>query len=146
MANTWPSRYAVDPKAKMKTPNALALKLHRNAEAIANNVYADRLGNGNEASGDGWKCRGKGAIQLTGRDNQTAFANYVGIPFDAIGGYLLTIEGAIEGACWFWLTKRLNRFCDAGDYEGLTKAINGALNGFADRKLLLAEAEKVVIV
>jgi putative chitinase len=142
LANTWPKRYALDPNAKTKAPNDVAMFLHRKPEAIANNVYANRMGNGNEASGDGWRNRGKGLIQITGKENHEAFAKYVGMPIEAVAGYMLTIEGAVESACWFWFKAKCNSYADADNFEGQTKVINGGLNGYNDRKerLLLAKA------
>jgi putative chitinase len=134
LAATWPSRYAADPKAKVKAPNDLAKRLARNPEAIGNNVYANRLGNSNEASGDGWAHRGRGAIQCTGKGNYINFARSVGKPYAEITAYLETPEGAIESACWYWTNNNLNHLADAANVFGLTKAINGGTNGLADRK------------
>ena len=102
-------------------------------EAIANRAYADRMGNGNEASGDGWKFAGKGLIQLTGRSNYTWFAASLGITVEEASEYLQTFEGAAQSACWFWESNNLNRFADVGDIKGLTKAINGGYIGLDDR-------------
>ena len=101
----------------------------RDPQAIANRVYANRLGNGTEESGDGWRYRGRGYIQLTGKSNYMAFAKSVGKSLEDVIAYAGTVEGAASSACWFWNVNRLNRFADAGDYVGLTKAINGGLNG-----------------
>jgi putative chitinase len=133
LAATWPDRYAIDPKVITKSPNALAKRLHRNPEAIANNVYANRLGNGNEASGDGWAHRGRGAIQCTGRGNYINFATAVAKPYAEIAAYLETPEGAVESACWFWDRNRLNLLADAEKTPHITRIINGGFNGLADR-------------
>lgn len=125
---------------------ASAEQYARKPEAIANHVYANRMGNGDEASGDGWKHRGKGLIQLTGKDNQTAFAKHAGISPDVIGGYLLSIEGAVQSACWFWQQHGCNVYADRGDIKGCTKAINGGLNGIDDRAARYAKAEEVLHV
>lgn len=103
-------------------------------EKIANKVYANRMGNGPEASGDGWKFAGKGAIQLTGKDNYTAFAKTKGITVDEASAYLQTLEGAIESALWYWSSRGLNAVCDKDDIITMTKKINGGVIGLEDRK------------
>lgn len=102
-------------------------------EAIANRVYANRMGNGDEASGDGYRYCGRGLIQLTGRNNYQNFANSIETPIEDVPEYLGTFEGALQSACWFWENNGLNRFADAGDIKGLTKAINGGYIGLDDR-------------
>lgn len=102
-------------------------------EAIANRVYANRMGNGPESSGDGWRFCGRGLIQLTGRDNYSWFAASLGIPVEEASDYLQTFEGAAQSACWFWETNGLNRWADAGDILTLTKRINGGTIGLDDR-------------
>lgn len=102
-------------------------------EAIANRVYANRMGNGPESSGDGWRFCGRGLIQLTGRDNYSWFAASLGIPVEEASDYLQTFEGAAQSACWFWETNGLNRWADAGDILTLTKKINGGTIGLDDR-------------
>ena len=102
-------------------------------EAIANRIYANRMGNGDEASGDGYKFCGRGLIQLTGRTNYTWFAASLQITPEEAEEYLQTFEGAAQSACWFWETNNLNRFADSGDIKGLTKAINGGYIGLDDR-------------
>lgn len=101
---------------------------------IANRAYANRMGNGDEASGDGWKFCGRGLIQLTGRTNYTWFAESIGINVDEASEYLQTFEGAAQSACWFWETNNLNRFADIDDIVGMTKVINGGTLGLEDRK------------
>jgi putative chitinase len=103
-------------------------------EAIANRVYANRMGNGDEASGDGWKFAGKGLIQLTGRTNYTWFAASLGISVEEASDYLQTFEGAAQSACWFWETNNLNQYADSGDILTMTKRINGGTIGLDDRK------------
>ena len=102
-------------------------------EAIANRVYANRMGNGDEASGDGWRFAGKGLIQLTGRTNYTWFAASLGITVEEASEYLQTFEGAAQSACWFWETNNLNKWADAGDIKQMTKIINGGFIGLEDR-------------
>ena len=102
-------------------------------EAIANRVYASRMGNGPEESGDGWRYRGRGLIQLTGRDNYAWFAASLQISPEEATEYLGTFEGAAQSACWFWETNKLNQWADKGDIVTLTKRINGGTIGLQDR-------------
>lgn len=109
-------------------------------EAIANRIYANRMGNGDESSGDGYRYSGKGLIQLTGKSNYQAFADSLEItPTDA-AEYMQTFEGACQSACWFWETNNLNKYADIGDFETMTKRINGGTIGLEDRKKHYAEA------
>lgn len=102
-------------------------------EAIANKVYANRMGNGDEASGDGFRYCGRGLIQLTGKDNYSWFAASLGITVEEAAEYLQTFEGAAQSACWFWETNNLNQWADKGDILTLTKRINGGTIGLEDR-------------
>ena len=110
-----------------------AAEYARQPEKIANIVYADRMGNGNTASGDGWKYRGRGVIQLTGRNNYEAFANATNRSLDNVVEYLETKLGAAESACWFWKSNGLNELADKKDIRGMTRRINGGYNGIKDR-------------
>jgi putative chitinase len=134
LQRTWPSRF------DSKTAAAYA----RKPEAIANKVYSSRMGNGDEASGDGWRFRGRGIKQLTGRNNYTAFGNSVGMTAELAADYLTTKKGAVESAAWFWKTNRLNRFADANDIVGMTKAINGGTIGLEDRQRRYEAAKKIL--
>jgi putative chitinase len=102
-------------------------------EAIANRVYANRMGNGDEHSGDGYRYCGRGLIQLTGKQNYQNFADSIETSVEDASEYLATFEGAAQSACWFWESNNLNRFADVGDIKGLTKAINGGYIGLDDR-------------
>lgn len=102
-------------------------------EAIANRIYASRMGNGPEESGDGYRFCGRGLIQLTGRDNYTFFAGSLDITVEEASQYLETFEGAAQSACWFWETNKLNQWADKGDIVTLTKRINGGTIGLEDR-------------
>lgn len=102
-------------------------------EAIANRIYANRMGNGPEESGDGYRYCGRGLIQLTGKTNYSLFAESLEISVEEASEYLQTFEGAAQSACWFWESNNLNRFADVGDIKGLTKAINGGFIGLEDR-------------
>jgi putative chitinase len=102
-------------------------------EAIANRIYANRMGNGPEESGDGFRYRGRGLIQLTGKENYSWFAASLQIPVEEAAEYLETFEGAAQSACWFWEMNNLNRWADIGDILTLTKRINGGTIGLEDR-------------
>jgi putative chitinase len=102
-------------------------------EAIASRIYANRMGNGDEASGDGYKYCGRGLIQLTGKSNYVAFADSLEITPEEASEYLATFEGAAQSACWFWETNNLNALADKGDILNMTKRINGGTIGLEDR-------------
>ena len=103
-------------------------------EMIANKVYANRMGNGDEASGDGFRYCGRGLIQLTGKDNYSWFAASLEMPVEDVPEYLASFEGAVQSACWFWETNNLNVQADAGDIKLMTKKINGGYIGLEDRE------------
>jgi putative chitinase len=102
-------------------------------EAIANRIYANRMGNGPEESGDGYRYCGRGLIQLTGKSNYQAFADSLEIDPQEASEYLATFEGAAQSACWFWESNNLNSYADRGDILGMTKRINGGTIGLEDR-------------
>ena len=112
--------------------NDYATRLNKQMH-IASRAYANRMGNGDEASLEGWKFCGRGLIQLTGKNNYQAFADSLEMNIDDVPEYLGTFEGAAQSACWFWETNNLNRFADKNDIKGLTKAINGGYIGLEDR-------------
>lgn len=111
----------------------IAKQYERKPEKIANRVYANRMSNGDEASGDGYKFCGRGLIQLTGRANYTKFAEDLGISLDETVAYLETPAGAVSSAGWFWDNNNLNQYCDKDDFVTLTKRINGGTIGLEDR-------------
>lgn len=111
----------------------IAKSYERNPQKIANKAYANRMGNGDENSGDGWRYCGRGLIQLTGKSNYQAFADSIETPLQDIPEYLQTFEGAVQSACWFWETNNLNALADKKDILGLTKKINGGTIGLDDR-------------
>jgi putative chitinase len=117
-----------------------ALAYARNPEKIANKVYGNRMGNGVEASGDGWKFRGRGALQLTGKSNYEAFAKYLGKPEIMDKPEMVADEYAFESAMFFFDKNKLWDICDRGVNEDsmlkLTKRINGGTNGLEHRKAL----------
>ena len=118
--------------------DALANTYARKPEKIANRVYGNRMGNGPEASGDGYKYRGRGALQLTGKDNYQAFANYVNRPDVMTNPDLVAGELCFESALWFFDKNKLWSICDQGITDAailaLTKRINGGTHGLDDRK------------
>lgn len=115
----------------------------RNPEKIANRVYSNRMGNGDEESGDGYRYRGRGAIQLTGKDNYTHCGNDLGVDLTENPDYLTTPEGAIASAAWFWNSRDLNKWADEGDVLTVTKKINGGTIGLDERKALYEEALEI---
>lgn len=124
LMRVWPSRFPTIEVAR---------QYEYKPEAIANRAYANRMGNGPEESGDGWRYAGKGLIQLTGKDNYSRFAESIGKTVEEVAEYLQTFEGAVQSACWFWEVNNLNQWADAGDILTLTKRINGGTNGLDDR-------------
>lgn len=112
---------------------SISAQYERQPEKIANRVYAMRMGNGDERSGDGWAYHGRGAIQLTGHDNYAAFAKYSNRAISELSVYLTTIQGSVESAAWYWTINSLNG-C-ANNVEQATKKINGGLNGLSDRQI-----------
>jgi len=124
---------AVFPKYFVKAGRN-AQDYHRQPEKIANVVYANRMDNGDTASGDGWRFRGRGVIQLTGCHNYTKFGESLSLSAEQAIKYLKTKKGALESACWFWDTNGLNKYADKQDVVGSTKRINGGTIGLDDRK------------
>ena len=122
----------------------IAEQYARKPEKIANKVYANRMGNGDESSGDGWKYRGRGLIQLTGYNNYKKCSEYLEI--DLINNPDLICndpEVSIKAACWFWNSNSLNNFADKDDIITITKRINGGTNGLEDRKRNLKLAKEI---
>lgn len=115
-----------------KTP-ADAAQYARKPEMIANRVYGGRMGNGTEATGDGWRYRGRGFIQITGKNNYTAFAKDNDITVEDAVAYLETDMGAAISAGWYWWKNNLNAIADKGDITTLTKKINGGTHGLEQR-------------
>jgi len=123
-----------------------------NQEMIANIAYANRMGNGDVASGDGWRHRGAGGFQVTGADNQRLCAVHFAIPFDQIGDWLRTPAGACRSAAWYWSERGCNALADAGNIDAISDVINigrvtreqGDAIGFAERLALTNLATKVL--
>lgn len=140
LANTWPARF----RGADGRPNAKALQLARNPEAIANSVYAGRLGNGAEETGDGWRYRGRGLIQTTGRANYRATGQALGADLEQVPQLLEQPVYAALSAAWFWQEHGLNELADAGQFQAITKRINGGLHGLAERVALWEVAKRVL--
>ena len=102
-------------------------------EVIANRIYASRMGNGDEASGDGWRFCGRGLIQITGRANYTAFGQSIDSTPEQVSEFLQTFEGCVQSACWFWEANSLNDLADVGDIKTMTHKINGGYLGLDER-------------
>jgi putative chitinase len=114
------------------------------AVAIANCIYANRLGNGDEASGDGYRYRGRGFLMITGKSNYAEVAGYSGLPTLLQPDLLGQPTTAAEAAARFWASRNINAFADIDDCEGVTRLVNGAgLNGLAKRLEWLALAKSV---
>lgn len=114
-------------------------------ERIANRIYANRLGNGPETSGDGWNYRGRGLIQLTGKFNYQAFGNTIGYLLEDVTDFLQTNAGAVQSACYFWNSRpMLNTLADTGDIDRISRLVNGGINGLEDRHQRYIRAVKIL--
>ena len=142
LAVCWPNRFAVlgpdkkpvkDAKGK-NTPTKLAETIAGKPELIANLVYSSRMGNGPAESGEGWKFRGRGLKQLTGKDNYTRCGTALGVDLVSNPDLLLEPEWAAMSAAWFWSVNKCGALADADDFVGLTKKINGGTIGLPDRE------------
>jgi putative chitinase len=114
----------------------------RKPEKIANVIYANRMGN--TQPGDGYRFRGRGVIQLTGRDNYTNFGKTLNKDAEQVIDYVCTIAGALESALWYWNSRNINAAADAGDIVKMTKLVNGGTIGLEDRKKHYAHAMEVL--
>lgn len=141
LANTWPNRFR---DAKLK-PNVLALTMARKPEKIANFVYANRMGNGDEKSGDGWKFRGRGLPMITGHNNYLKCGKAIGLDLIAKPDYLLIPEYAVKSACWFWKENGLDEVDDDISQLAETKKINGGTIGLVDRERRMKIALNAII-
>lgn len=159
LANTFPNRYGLkDPKLSTPTkpiyvknalgriaPNPLAVKLERKPVEIANNLYCDRMGNGNEASGDGAKFIGRGYIQITGRENYTTIGHDLKIDCVNHPELLETPQYAMLSAGWYWNKNNINILADKDDVLAVTKRINGGTKGLDDRVAKLKIVKSVLM-
>jgi len=147
LANTWPARYAVrtavvTPPAGMRAPNSRAQLLHRKPIEIANDAYASRMGNGEASSGDGWKYRGRGLLCITGKAMYRSCGDGIGLDLVKNPDLLLEPDAAARSAGWFWYTKGIASLVP--DIGKVTKAINGGLNGLADRRARYVHALSII--
>lgn len=139
LVRTWPSRFTA------QTAQAYA----RQPEKIANRVYSGRMGNGPESSGDGWRHRGRGLIQLTGRDNYRAAGAALGLPLEEQPELLEQADHAAQSAAWWWAKHGLNELADAGRIQDIGSIINTGKpgrvpHGAAERKALYDIAVRVL--
>lgn len=128
----------LSPKEKEKVRELLG-----HPDRIANFVYANQNGNGNEASGDGWRFRGRGFLQITGRNNYTALSIDTGIDYVTNPDLLLREADAMISALWFWKKHNLNALADKDDVMRITRIINGGYNGLTHRIELLNKYKKL---
>lgn len=131
---TWPSHFSATTAAACA----------RNPQAIANIVYANRMGNGAPASGDGWHYRGRGLIQITGRANYATAGAALGLDLVNHPELLEQPANAALSAAWFWTEHGCNPLADSGDMVAVTKKVNGGTNGLAERLALHADALKAI--
>lgn len=143
LAACWPNRFAVlgaDKKPVKENgklvPTAVANSIAGKAELIANLVYSSRMGNGPAESGEGWKFRGRGLKQLTGKDNYTRCGSSLGVDLANNPDLLLEPMYAARSAGWFYKTNNLSSFADVNDIKGMTKRINGGFIGLEQRQAL----------
>jgi putative chitinase len=136
LARTWPKRFSNADG----TPNIKAKELSRRAEKIANFVYANRMGNGSESSGDGWKYRGRSLIHVTGKDNYAACGKALGLPLLTNPEMLLMPREAARAAGWFWKSRNLDLHDDDNSVLAETRIINGGTHGLKERQSLFAKA------
>ena len=143
LAACWPNRFAVlgaDKKPVKENgklvPTAVANSIAGKPELIANLVYSSRMGNGPAESGEGWKFRGRGLKQLTGKDNYTRCGASLGVDLVSNPDLLLEPMYAARSAGWFYKTNNLSSFADVGDIKGMTKRINGGFIGLEQRQAL----------
>jgi len=136
LVKIWPSHFQ-----NMDIANQYA----HQPEKIANRAYAGRMGNGDEASGDGWNYCGRGLIQITGKANYAAFAESIDTPVEQVPEFLGTFEGAVQSACWFWENNNLNALADNGDVLGITKKVNGGTLGLEERQQHTQNAHQVLM-
>lgn len=140
LAMVWPRRF----RSADGSPTALAREVAYQPERIANLVYAGRNGNGDEASGDGWRFRGRGLLQVTGRSNYRAVGEGLAQPFVARPQLLAEPRWACRTAAWWWQRNGLNELADGARFEDITRRINGGLNGLEDRARVWRRALEVL--
>jgi putative chitinase len=129
LLKTWPKRF----------DGTSAAQYARQPERIANHVYANRMGNGDEASGDGWRYRGRGLLQITFRDNYREIGDELGLPLEHEPDTVATPAVAALTAARYWHATHCNEYADRGDYRAISSIINtghpdaSIINGYEDR-------------
>jgi len=154
LANVWPKRYAkrlqnglyAKNSVGRYLPSTLAIQIARKPVLIASNTYANRMGNGSVESQEGWKYRGRGLIQTTGKSNYANLTLNTGIDFVSNPDLLKEPAYALISACFFWKSNNLNVLADKKDIVSLSKAINGGIIGLEHRKALYEKACKTLQV
>jgi len=136
LLRTWPTHFTA----------AEAVAFAYNEEAIGNRAYGGRMGNGPESTGDGFRYRGRGIIQLTGRYNYEKCGDALGLDLLGRPALLESPSTAAQSAGWFWATHGCNELADAGNYEGITRKINGGMNGWADRQAWLVKVRQALTI
>jgi putative chitinase len=135
LCQVWPARFP-----NFEAAEACVLQ----PELLANRVYANRMGNGDEASGDGWRFRGRGLIQLTGRTGYQDFARAVSMSLEEAVEHAATQAGAVDSAIWFWSVNQLNVLADTWSVDLITRKINGGMSGAAERTRLSEAALRAI--
>lgn len=135
LCQVWPTRFPSEAAAE-----ACALR----PEILANRVYAERMGNRDEASGDGWRYRGRGLIQITGRSAYQHFATAMNMTLDQAAEHAATEAGAADSAAWFWSANQLNALANSWSLDLITHKINGGTDGAAERTRLSEAALKAI--
>lgn len=141
LVEVWPKRFTTND-----TPGrASAFKYAHQPEALANLVYGGRLGNGPASSGDGWRYRGRGLIQITGRSNYRAASEAIGVDVELEPALASTTDVAGRIACWFFASRGCLEPAALGDVKAVTKLINGGLTGLDDRARLYADCLRALL-
>jgi putative chitinase len=137
LCEVWPSRFST---------SASAAPFARNPQRLANHVYANRMGNGDEASGDGWMFRGRGLFQITGRSAYSIFAASLHQPLADVVAWMETPDGAAQSACWWWSNQghAFMGLCDDWDVRGVTQRTNGGMTGLGARVMACGTALAVL--
>ena len=140
----WPSRFNMDGSAGKRNANEFV----KNQEKLANTVYSGRMGNGDSASGDGFRYSGGGYMQLTGKESYQHYASYIGKNVGETADLVRsTDEYALDSACWeFAIDKKLNDEADRGEFIAITKKINGGTIGFEERQKYYARAKTQITI
>lgn len=133
LVQIWPTRFSLSPGSKKANP----MNYIRDPQRLANFVYANRMGNGPMETGDGWRYRGRGPLQITGKHNYATFALDSGIDVLRQPDLLLLPVPGITSACWYWKVSNLDQYDDDDSAKAETKLINGGEHGLANRQMYL---------